>query len=482
MSTRMTRRSMVRGLLPLGDGDANSDIGVERRILNRFAFGPNASDLADFQSTNFYSWIHTQLDPMSIDDSAVENALLNLNLTSPTNATNTFLREWTARCLYSKRQLLYRMVDFWENHFSTYFAKTGELKERTENEAFKANAFKSFEQLLLTSARGPCMQRYLDNHANIASQPNENYAREIMELHTLGVNGGYTEADVAEAARVFTGWGYIVKNAGTPQESTRFSYNQSNHDSGPKTVMGWTTPGYSGDLGESEGVDFIRYLASHATTCKRIANKLCTYFIHEETPQRMRMKITSLLILGRPMPDIIRSLAEYVAGSNESARAKTQDPQEFVYSTLRRLETPFTASLTTVNNWVTLLGKQLFYQHLPTGFAEAGAEWNGPGSQLKKWDFIHKLTNNLISGLNIPWASFQRHGYTVRPRAQNAIINDLIELVVDGEIDSIARNSLRAFATARMTYWSTPPTAAQELGLTRDLIGLILRLPEAATH
>jgi uncharacterized protein (DUF1800 family) len=468
--------------MPLGDGDANLDIGVERRILNRFAFGPSSTDLADLRSSNIHTWLQTQLDPASIDDSAVENALIALNQNSPVSDNSTFHRAWTARCLYSKRQLLYRMVDFYENHFSTYFSKTQVLKEATENAAFKANAFKSFERMLLTSARGPCMQRYLDNHTNVAAQPNENYAREIMELHTLGVNSGYTEPDVAEAARVFTGWGYQTFNSGTPQEYVQFNFNAANHDSGPKTIMGWSTSGYAGDMGQAEGEEFIHYLATHILTCKRIAAKLCTYFVHEEASVSLRQKTEGMLSHGRPMSEILSSLVEYVAGDNDSARQKTQDPQEFVYSTIRRLDIPFTSSLTTINNWVTALGKQLFYQHLPTGYAEAGAQWNGAGSQLKKWEFINALTNDQISGLTIPWASMQSMSYTMRPRSRNIIIDELIERIADGELDSISRTNLRAFASARMSYWSTPATTAQETALTRDLIGLILRLPEGGTH
>jgi uncharacterized protein (DUF1800 family) len=336
--------------------------------------------------------------------------------------------------------------------------------------------------MILTSARGPCMQKYLDNSSNVAQQPNENYAREIMELHTLGVSGGYTEPDVAEVARVFTGWTYETLNSGTPQASVRFKFNPSKHDHGPKTVMGWSTPGYTGDMGESEGEDLIKYLATHPATIRRMATKLCTYFVHEATPVRFRRKIESHLTNEQPMSVILGSLAEYVAGDNTTARLKTQDPAEFVVSTLRRLDIPFTTSLSTINNWITNLGKQLFYQHLPTGYAEEGAEWNGAGSQLKRWSFVHNLTNNLISGISVPWATLHGTGHTSATHRYNQAIDELVERLVDGELDSISRTNLRAFASTRMSYWSSPPTSLQELGLTRDLVGLILRLPEAATH
>ena len=116
------------------------------------------------------------------------------------------------------------------------------------------------------------------------------------------------------------------------------------------------------------------------------------------------------------------------------------------------------------------------------GLISTRDEWNGAGSQLKRWDFVHELTNNQISSVSVPWVSLTFPGHSFTAHQWNAHIDTLVDRLLDGEIDSVARTNLRAFAAARVTAWAFPITSAFEIWLTRDLVGLILRIPEAGTH
>src|SRR5262249_49371997 len=182
------------------------------------------------------------------------------------------------RAVYSRCQLQEVMVDFWSDHFNVSQRKgdSAFFKTADDEAVIRRHALGKFRDLLEASAKSPAMLYYLDNTRSTRSTLNENYARELMELHTLGVSGGYTQADVQEVARCFTGWS--IQDERTWWHGT-FVYHPQAHDDGPRRVLGVPLPA---GLGQAHGERVLEILAGHPSTARFIARKLCRRFIADE--------------------------------------------------------------------------------------------------------------------------------------------------------------------------------------------------------
>lgn len=198
--------------------------------------------------------------------------------------------------------LLARMTEFWFNHLNVYAGK-GSVRPFVGHYAMnvaRAYAFGKYEELVLASARHPAMLYYLDQARSIADGSpgeegksrglNENYARELLELHTLGVNGGYSQADVRELARLLTGWSV------SPKDETGFKFNSKLHDRGEKQVLGVSFSSPYSLPGEAEGIDAIRMLCRHPSTGKRIAKRLCQFFVADQPPEVLVQRLTEVYL------------------------------------------------------------------------------------------------------------------------------------------------------------------------------------------
>src|ERR1043166_3021863 len=178
-------------------------------------------------------------------------------VTAGAGAVKTQLQESTIyRAAFSQRQLYQRMVEFWSDHFNQDIDKVGYLLAADQRDVIRKHALDTFPNLLKASAHSASMMLYLDQNASRKGAPNQNYARELMELHTLGVDGGYTQNDVAELSRVLTGWSF---NATTGA----FQFNAANHDTGNKTVLGINIAGQTGAAGVNEGEQMLDVLVKH---------------------------------------------------------------------------------------------------------------------------------------------------------------------------------------------------------------------------
>ena len=198
------------------------------------------------------------------------------------NTVQTQLIESTIlRAIYSKRQLFERMVEFWTDHFNTDITTVGILKTQDVRDVLRCNALGSFLGMLNAQATSPAMINRLNNQQNSRTSPNQNYAREVMELHTLGVTGGYSQQDIVEVARCFTGWRYVTTTS-DPNRGT-FLFNQSVHDTGTKQVLGNTIT----SAGVNEGMLVLRILAEHPATARFVAKKLLRWFIDYEPSDAM---------------------------------------------------------------------------------------------------------------------------------------------------------------------------------------------------
>ena len=302
------------------------------------------------------------------------------------------------RAAISERQLREVMVDFWTNHFNVFVGKGADrfLLPSYIEETIRPRALGRFEDLLIATARSPAMLFYLDNAQSVApgSSPlgplsalrrggtgvrrgiNENYARELMELHTLGVDGGYTQQDVINVARIFTGW-----SIERPDRGAGFVFHDWAHDQGDKVVLGQK---FKSD-GEDEGIRLLKFLANQHATMHHVSAKLCARFVADEPPDGC---VDAAVAAWQETHGDIRAVLRAIFTSPDFwtpqvVRAKVKTPFEFVVSAVRAAgvepdDTPRLAQM------VARLGEPLYQQPAPTGYAETEAHWVNSGALLAR--------------------------------------------------------------------------------------------------
>ena len=347
------------------------------------------------------------------------------------------LEEKLLREIYSSRQLDEVMTDFWFNHFSIYLRKNEEepwYLAAYERDVIRPRALGKFEDLLDAVAHSPTMLVYLDNQQSVgphslaalraAANPNqknnvpglnENYARELMELHTLGVNGGYTQSDVIEVAKVLTGWG-VKDNA--------FEFNERRHEPGTKTVLGQKI----NENGEAEGMQVLHILAESPATARFLSTKLAMRFVSDDPPKSLidRMTKTYLKTHG-DIREVLRTMLKSPEfWSRDAYRAKLKNPQEFVVSSLRATDadvenaTALTASLDR-------LGMPLYGVQQPNGYSLKADPWLGAEALLARMNFALALTANRIPGVKVTVAE----NSAIDPEQKEA---SLEEALLDGRV------------------------------------------------
>ena len=352
-----------------------------------------------------------------------------------------------ARATDSRRQLQEVLVDFWGNHFNLDVNKgpVQVLKVLDDRDVIRPNVMGSFRQLLGASAHSPAMLFYLDNARSTAeiANPgngkkrgglNENYAREIMELHTLGVDGGYTQKDVTEVARCFTGWSIGGRRA---NGDYGFRFYERAHDNGEKTVLGQKIPAGGG---EKDGEMVLDILANHPATAKHLAFQLCQRFIADAPPQSAVDAVAAAFTASRG--DLRKTYAALFAtpefNSQGAYRAKIKSPLEFAVSAVRALDGTF--SLPDPDNprqrqWLTLIGRSardrnkggggdnlprrplateianmgqpLWGYQAPTGYPENSAEWVSSSALISRLNFALALTTGRIGDVAIDKDTFR---------------------------------------------------------------------------
>lgn len=387
-------------------------------LLNRCSFGFKESEYQHALNVDYTGWLMEQLDYTSLDDSALEASIaLNLprvgwtaaQLIADVKATGKngqgateLIAATMLRQIFSQRQLYEVMVEFWTNHFNIAASATPEVyyKVVDDRDVIRAHALGSFPAMLKASARSLAMLYYLDNGSNTKTGPNENYARELMELHTLGVDGGYTETDVFEVARCFTGWTVTGSAANNPV----FTFVASRHDTGAKTVLGNSIPA---NRGIEDGDQVLDILATHPSTARYIAEKLCIRFIgeHPQTTAIDQVAATYNATNGN-IPAMLLTLF----GSEEfmsSYDRKIRRPVEYLIGALRVLEPSLTGDyLSRLSTRLVSLGQLHFKWPTPDGYPDTMAGWVNSGASLTRWNWVFGLAEDKIStGIRINVAS-----------------------------------------------------------------------------
>jgi uncharacterized protein (DUF1800 family) len=349
-----------------------------------------------------------------------------------------YLSEVNARvrgAIATQRSFLERLVQFWTNHFAVSIDKVAVLglAGSFEREAIRPNVLRGFTDMLLAVEQHPAMLLYLDNHISIGAHSlvatraararverrlgiNENLAREILELHTLGVNGGYTQADVTTFAQVITGWSIGGEGRLASGPPGKFVFRAEFHEPGGKSVLGKR---YAED-GQQEGQQVLRDLAARPATARFIASKLARHFIADDPPAAAVERLARVFLDTRgDLPSVYRALIE-LPQSWQQPLAKFKTPQDYVYSSFRALDLPPESAPRALVAFE-LLGQRTYSPGSPAGWPDRSADWDGASALLQRieWaDVVGQRVGDLRNALQL---APQLLGQTLRDATRTAI-------------------------------------------------------------
>jgi uncharacterized protein (DUF1800 family) len=382
------------------------DIDLDFHFLSRAGFGPWPGALEYIKEIGRARWLDEQLHPETIDDKACDlRARRFESLAVDPGLAYEFKREALRsdmarhallRAIYSRRQLQEVMVEFWSDHFNISIEK-GEciyLKPTDDSKVIREHALGNFRKLLESSALSPAMLTYLDGRDNkkarVEDIPNENYARELLELHTMGVGGGYTQKDVFEVARALTG--YRVQS----RYHRGLSYfDRKLHDQGTKYVLGKVIPANGGpkDLGR-----VLDILMAQPGTAHYIATKLATRFVSDNPSELLVKEIAGIFsATGGDIKAMLKAIFE--SPEFLSARGlKIKRPFRYMVSTLRALAAD-THAHKELLEYLGRMGQPLFQYPTPDGYSEQPEPWLG--SMLWRWNFALACAANQIPSVNV---------------------------------------------------------------------------------
>ena len=318
------------------------------------------------------------------------------------------------RAVESNRQLAEELDDFWFNHFNVFYDKGSDrfLIPDYERQAIRPNVLGKFRDLLEATAKSPAMLFYLDNSESVRPDLdannknrkvkrglNENYGRELMELHTLGVNGGYTQKDVTEVARCFTGW-----TIQAPRQGGGFFYNDKLHDKGEKVVLGHVIPAGGG---MDDGEKVLEILAQHPSTAHFISRELALHFVADNPPDTLVEKMAqTFLSTDGDIREVIKTMLNSKEFWSEGAyRAKVKSPFEMVASSARALNANVTDAFALANQ-VGNLGEPLYRKQEPTGYLNLNSEWVNSAALLSRMNFALQLAQNHVAGVKVDLSGF----------------------------------------------------------------------------
>jgi uncharacterized protein (DUF1800 family) len=504
---------------------APGDDGAILHLLHRLTFGPRPGDVERVRAVGAPAWIERQLRADTIEDAATERALAELaslrmsipealrqyprpdrelreklqsgRLTRqemmemypperrPFRITAELQAAKTLRAVTSERQLQEVMVDFWFNHFNV-FAGKGDVRwyvSAYERDAIRPHALGKFKDLVSATARHPAMLFYLDNWLSaredfaVAEGPgrgrraglNENYARELMELHTLGVEGGYTQQDVREVARAFTGW-----SIERPRVEGRFVFRAAMHDIGEKVVLGQRIPAFGG---ERDGERVIEILTRHPSTARFVAGKLVRRFVADTPPPALveRVAATYLTTDG----DITAMLRTIVASpefwSHDARRAKIKTPFEFVTSATRalaaRVDARGAGELAQASGEI---GQPLYQAQPPTGYKDTAEVWVNTGALLARMNFALALASGRYPQVSVDLGALVAGG----DRREPATVLDRLLAALVGQPTRETRAVLAAeLGNPQITRLTTDDRGPADTDVAK-LAALVIGSPE----
>jgi len=380
---------------------AGKDIDPIFHLLSRAAYGPWPGELDRVKQMGTAAWIEEQLNPAKIDDGACEWRARRFETLQLDPGTcyefkkpvlrDEIMRHTLIRAVYSKRQLFEVMVGFWTDHLNINIDK-GDciyLKPSDDRLVVRNHALGKFRDMIRASATSPAMLVYLDGNENKKAGPhdipNENYGRELLELHTLGVHGGYTQTDVYEVARCMTGW-----HLHTPWQRAQVYFDKNMHDDGEKHVLGHIIPAGGGEKDLEQVIDIV---CSHPSTAHHIATKLVRRFVDDPPPDSLVNKLASTFT--RTSGDIKAMMSELLSSDEfmQARGTKFKRPIHYIVSCLRLLGAD-TFAHDSLTEYLARMGQGPFQYPTPDGYPEKTEHWLG--TLLWRWNFALAVTANNV--------------------------------------------------------------------------------------
>ena len=394
--------------------------GLVNHVARRASFGPSPALLADLRG-GVDAWIERQLRPWDVEDAEVEAELGGLEalwwtptqLFAQQRQGTDHVREIrlaaVVRAARSNRQLLEVLVDLWHDFLCTSVAKHPVERFTTveDRDAIRPNALGRFADLLTAVTLGPAMLHYLDNAVSAPPEVNENHGRELLELHTVGVDAGYGEADVLGAARVLSGW-YVdfVTN--------EYGFDPARHDPAPATVLGWSTPGRTGQDAAGDAPALLQHLAHHPATARRVATVLVQRFVADAPPGDLVASTADVYLasgtdIAATVHHVLTS-AWFRAGGAPIARR----PFDVLAAMLRAsgatldlaegtgpLGDQKPAVATALEETLAMLGQPLFEAPSPAGWPVPGGQWISPDALHQRWSAAADIAQQRLHGIRV---------------------------------------------------------------------------------
>jgi uncharacterized protein (DUF1800 family) len=367
-------------------------------LLRRATFGPTPSLVSAVHKAGAGAWLAAQLTPRTVVDSAATTLAARwprLGWSIEQCRSNLAIGAWDvmfdlvdssiARAVWSNRQLFEVMVGFWSNHLhiTCPSADVWDNRHLFDRDVIRRHALGRFSDMLEASARHPAMLRYLNNADSTKDNPNENYGRELLELHTVGVDAGYTETDMRHSTLLLTGLSVDWRNG-------HYVYNASDHYVGALRVMSYTSPNATAAGGEAAALAYVRWLAHHPATARRLAEKLCVRFVADAPPRALVTRLAAVYLAnGTAIVPVLRALfasPEFAAAAGHKVRT----PYEDFVASLRVLgiqpDVSGTAGIRALQWLANDVGQPPFGWPLPNGYPDVATAWSSAATTLARWN------------------------------------------------------------------------------------------------
>jgi hypothetical protein len=348
-------------------------------LLRRAGFGASREDLDRYEEMGLERAVETLVDYESVSNAELDALLEEYDFDFDRGAhIQTW---WLVRMLRTARPLEEKMVFFWHNYFATSFAKVPDRFMKGQIDLFRAHALGDFRTILVEVSKDPAMLDWLDNRLNRAGRPNENYARELLELFTMGEGSGYTETDIQEIARCFTGW---------TLRDEAFFFAAGAHDDGPKTFLGTSLPAGGG---MSDGERVCDVLAAHPATARYVARRLVEAFVFPDPPREVVNRFARVYTSsGYSIREVMRAiLTSEVFYSDQALFATIKSPAEYVVGALKALDARVDARRLSTD--LTSMGQTLLAPPDVGGW-DGGLDWINTTTLLARANFANSLATN----------------------------------------------------------------------------------------
>ncbi|WP_377642829.1 DUF1800 domain-containing protein [Oryzobacter terrae] len=464
-------------------------------LARRATWGATPALVAEIRAVGTTAWIDAQLNPTAVADTMTDSlvaaqwprlklATWEVHDTYYPDSTGDLgydiTESYVARAIWSKRQLLEVMVDFWTNHLvvTAPWGEAWDSAHRFHIDVIRTFALGRYADMLVAAAKHPAMLNQLDNASSTKRAPNENFGREVLELHTVGVDGGYLESDIRRSALALTGMS-------TDREDGEYQYRHIRHHRGALAVLGWSNANASA-YGEAVGVQYLTHLARHPKTARRIATKLAIRFVADAPPAALVDRLAQVYLANDTrIAPVVRALltsAEFAAAKGQ----KTKRPLEDIVSTARVLGA---APGTNTKGWLSDLlwhsrvaGQAPMGWPAPNGYPDVAGAWSGSGATLARWNWhMAQGWHAVDAAPKVAYPALRSLLPATLPTTYGGYVDALANRLLLAPLPAAKRDAVCAFLdrTAASPLKSTDAAVGWRLPY---VVALVLDTPEFATR